>query len=175
MCDSPVVPLSGNAGQIFGSGLNRSRVPQADLNGVAVGRQRLGVNLVSLITALREEGRLPVREIHDLGSLYPKDQKLARWAADVHRLWELAKDTSPILRQSNARQSNARQSNAGWLKMGLSRRCWPDANRSWRTHRRSKTNSAGASKSTLRNCSFLWPRLKRHRTTTPPKGASAIW
>ena len=37
------------------------RVPKADLNGVAVGRQRLGVNLVSLITALREEGRLPVR------------------------------------------------------------------------------------------------------------------
>ena len=31
--------------------------------GLAVGRQRLGVNLVSLIVTLREEGRLPVRTI----------------------------------------------------------------------------------------------------------------
>ena len=35
-----------------------------------------------------------LREVHDLKALYPKDQKLARWAADVHRLWELAKDFS---------------------------------------------------------------------------------
>ena len=35
-----------------------------------------------------------LRDIHDLGSLYPKDQKLARWAQEVHRLWELAKDFS---------------------------------------------------------------------------------
>ena len=33
------------------------------LRGLAVGRQRLGVNLVSLIVTLREEGRLPVRRI----------------------------------------------------------------------------------------------------------------
>ena len=39
----------------------KRRLPQAPLRGLAVGRQRLGVNLVSLIVALREEGRLPVR------------------------------------------------------------------------------------------------------------------
>jgi transposase len=41
----------------------RRRVPQVDLSGVVAGQQRLGVNLVSLIVALREEGRLPLRTI----------------------------------------------------------------------------------------------------------------
>ena len=39
------------------------RVPPADLAGVALGKQRLGVNLLSLMAALREEGRLPFRTI----------------------------------------------------------------------------------------------------------------
>ena len=41
----------------------KRRLPQAPLRGLAVGRQRLGVNLVSLIVTLRGEGRLPVRTI----------------------------------------------------------------------------------------------------------------
>ena len=42
----------------------RRRVPRLALDGVAVGRrQRLGVNLMSLIATLREEERLPVRTI----------------------------------------------------------------------------------------------------------------
>ncbi len=41
----------------------KRRRPQAPLRGVAAGRQRLGTNLVSLIAALREEGRLPLRTI----------------------------------------------------------------------------------------------------------------
>ena len=41
----------------------KRRLPQAPLRGVAAGRQRLGINLVSLIAALREEGRLPMRTI----------------------------------------------------------------------------------------------------------------
>ena len=41
----------------------RRRVPKVDLKGTVVGRQRLGINLVSLIVTLREEGRLPIRTI----------------------------------------------------------------------------------------------------------------
>ena len=41
----------------------RRRVPTAQLDGVALGRQRLGVNVLSLIATLREEGRLPIRSI----------------------------------------------------------------------------------------------------------------
>ena len=39
------------------------RLPQEPLRGVVVGRQRFGVNLVSLMVTLREEGRLPIRVI----------------------------------------------------------------------------------------------------------------
>lgn len=41
----------------------KRHVPKVDLGGVVVGQQRLGVNLVSLIVTLREEGRLPVRTV----------------------------------------------------------------------------------------------------------------
>ena len=41
----------------------RRRTPQADLGRVVLGKQRLGVNLLSRIAALREEGRLPLRTI----------------------------------------------------------------------------------------------------------------
>ena len=41
----------------------RRCIAPAQLKGVAAGKQRLGVNLVSLIAALREEARLPLRTI----------------------------------------------------------------------------------------------------------------
>lgn len=41
----------------------KRRVPKVALEGIVVGQQRLGVNLASLIVALREEGRLPFRQI----------------------------------------------------------------------------------------------------------------
>ena len=41
----------------------RCRVPKVALGGVGLGKQRLGVNLLSLIVTLREEARLPVRAI----------------------------------------------------------------------------------------------------------------
>jgi transposase len=41
----------------------RRRVPRVDWGGVVVGKQRFGVNLVSLMVTLREEGRLPLRTI----------------------------------------------------------------------------------------------------------------
>ena len=44
-------------------GCRRRRVPTAQLDGAALGRQRLGVNLISRIATLREEGRLPIRSV----------------------------------------------------------------------------------------------------------------
>ena len=41
----------------------RRQVPKVDLKRMVVGQQRFGVNLVSLLVTLREEGRLPIRTI----------------------------------------------------------------------------------------------------------------
>ena len=69
----------------------RRRVPTAQLDGVALGRQRLGVNLISRIATLREEGRLPIRSIqwylrtvHQLrlsvGAIVSAIHQTAQWA-----------------------------------------------------------------------------------------------
>ena len=41
----------------------RRCTPPAVLDGVVLGQQRFGVNLLSLIATLREEGRLPIRSV----------------------------------------------------------------------------------------------------------------
>ena len=76
-----------------------------------------------------------LRDIHDLKALYPKDQKLARWAEKVHQLWSLAKDfTHPQAKQRRLAQ--------GKFERALLARCQP----SWKTQWRFKANSADASK-----------------------------
>ncbi len=41
----------------------KRRLPRLELGGVALGRQRLGINLMSLVVTLRERARLPIRTI----------------------------------------------------------------------------------------------------------------
>ena len=69
----------------------RRCVPPAQLAGVALGQQRLGISLISLIVMLREEARLPVRiiqryldTVHGLhlsvGAIVDATQRVARQA-----------------------------------------------------------------------------------------------
>ena len=44
-------------------GCRRRCLPPTQLDGVVMGKQRLGVKLLSLIATLREEGRLPIRSV----------------------------------------------------------------------------------------------------------------
>ena len=43
--------------------MSASLLPPTQLGGVVLGQQRLGVNVLSLIATLREEGRLPIRSV----------------------------------------------------------------------------------------------------------------
>ena len=64
------------------------------------------------------QGQALLRDIHDLKALYPKDQKLARWAEKVHQLWSLAKDfTHPQAKQRRLAQ--------GKFERALLARCQP--------------------------------------------------
>ena len=69
----------------------RRCVPASPLDGVVLGQQRLGINLVSLIAALREEARLPLRTIQwylntvhglrlSLGAIVDATQRVAQTA-----------------------------------------------------------------------------------------------
>ena len=71
----------------------RCCVSTGQLEGVVMGKQRLGINLISLIAALREEARLPFRTInrtikwyletvhglrHSTGAIVDATQRVAR-------------------------------------------------------------------------------------------------
>ncbi len=62
----PVVPVQATE-HVFVARVcpmcEQRRVPKVELKDVVAGRQRMGINLVSLIATLREEGRLPIRTI----------------------------------------------------------------------------------------------------------------
>ena len=75
-------------------GCRRRCVPRAQLEGVALGQQRLGINLLSLIAALREEARLPFRTIQwyldtvhglrlSVGAIVAATQRVAQMAQQV--------------------------------------------------------------------------------------------
>ena len=62
----PLVPVEVIEHQIMARKCalcRKRRLPQEPLQGLVVGSQRFGVNLVSLMATLREEGRLPIRGI----------------------------------------------------------------------------------------------------------------
>ena len=72
-------------------GCQRRCVPSAQLEGVVLGKQRLGINLLSLIASLREVGRLPLRTIQwylevvhglrlSVGSIVAATQRVAQKA-----------------------------------------------------------------------------------------------
>ena len=64
-------------------------IPKVQSSGAAAGKQRLGINLISLISVLREEARLPIRTIqwhldivhrlrHSLGAIVVAIQRAAK-------------------------------------------------------------------------------------------------
>ena len=75
-------------------GCRRRCLPPAQLEGVALGQQRLGINLISLIAALREEARLPFHAIQwyldpvhrlrlSVGAIVAATQRVAQMAQPV--------------------------------------------------------------------------------------------
>ena len=83
---------------------------------MVLGQQRLGINLVSLIAALREEARLPWRTIQwyletvhglhlSLGAIVDATQRVAQWAQAVHQLYQQARAfTHPADKQRRTAQ-----------------------------------------------------------------------
>ena len=71
---------------------HRRRMPKLELGGVVVGRQRLGINLVSLVAALREQARLPIRTIQwYLRTVHGLEVSEGTIVGVVHRTAEMAR------------------------------------------------------------------------------------
>ena len=70
----------------------RRRIPKVELGGVAMGRQRLGINLVSVVVTLREQARLPIRTIQwYLRTVHGLDLSEGAIVGMIHRAAEMAR------------------------------------------------------------------------------------
>ena len=106
-------------------GCRRRWTPRADLTGVVVGRQRLGIGLVSLLATLREAGRLPIRTIrwylervHGLrlstGAIVAASRRVAeRGATEVERIRARVR-ASPVVHADET----------GWRESGRNGYVW---------------------------------------------------
>ncbi len=103
----------------------RRRVPQDALQGVVLGRQRLGVNLVSLMVTLREEGRLPLRTIQwYLKTVHQLDLSVGTIVQAIHGV---ARQAQPAVREvlEQVRASPVVQADeTGWRQDGANGYVW---------------------------------------------------
>ena len=103
----------------------RRRVPRADLGGVVMGRQRLGVNLVSLIAVLREEGRLPWRTIQwYLKTAHQLELSVGAIMGAVHRVAQKAQPTVTEIRDRIRASPVVHADETGWREDGVNGYVW---------------------------------------------------
>jgi transposase len=103
----------------------RRRVPKVDLGGTVVGQQRLGVNLVSLIVTLREEGRLPVRTIQwYLATFHQLALSVGAIAGLLHQTARQAQPVVEAIRQQVRESPAVCGDETGWRQNGQNGYVW---------------------------------------------------
>ena len=103
----------------------RRRVPTAQLDGAALGRQRLGVNLISRIATLREEGRLPIRSIQwYLRTVHQLRLSVGAIVSAIHQTAQQAQPAvAPILDRIRA-SPVVHADETGWRQSGANGYVW---------------------------------------------------
>jgi transposase len=104
---------------------NKRRLPRADLGGVVVGQQRLGVNLVSLTVTLREEGRLPVRTIQwYLRTVHGLSLSVGEIVGLSHQSARQAKPAVEAIKQTIRKSPAVCADETGWRQNGHNGYVW---------------------------------------------------
>jgi transposase len=103
----------------------RRCVPPAGLEQVVVGRQRLGMSLVSLITTLREEGRLPFGTIQwYLRTVYGLRLSQGTLVAAVQRVAQIAQPAVRTIQQTVQAGGAVNADETGWREGGRNGYVW---------------------------------------------------
>ena len=103
----------------------RRRVPRLAPDGVAVGRQRLGVGLMSLIATLREEERLPVRTIQShLWTVYQLKLSAGAIVEATHRVAQLARPVVADMLERIRGSPVVHADETGWREGGINGYVW---------------------------------------------------
>ena len=103
----------------------RNCLPQAELDGAALGKQRLGVNLVSLIATLREEGRLPIRSIQwYLRTVHQLRLSVGAIVAAIHRMAQQARPAVSGILERIRGSPVVHADETGWREDGANGYVW---------------------------------------------------
>ena len=103
----------------------RNCLPQAELDGATLGKQRLGVNLVSLIATLREEGRLPIRSIQwYLRTVHQLRLSVGAIVAALHRMAEQARPAVSGILERIRGSPVVHADETGWREDGANGYVW---------------------------------------------------
>jgi len=100
-------------------------IPGVELAGVVVGRQRFGIGLVSLLTTLREEGRLPFRTIQWLlRMVYQLRLSVGAIVEAIHRTAKEAEQTVGQVREHIRASPVVYADETGWREDGSNGYVW---------------------------------------------------
>ena len=106
-------------------GCRRRRVPTAQLDGAALGRQRLGVNLISRIATLREEGRLPIRSVQwYLRTVHQLRLSVEAIVSAIHRTAQRAQPAVAAILDRIRASPVVHADETGWRQHGANGYVW---------------------------------------------------
>ena len=101
------------------------RTPKAELDETVMGKRRLGVNLMSLIAALREEGRLPLETIHwYLGTVYGLELSLGGIAEAIRAVAQRGYQAVAQVLESIRASPMVHADETGWREDGVNGHVW---------------------------------------------------
>ena len=103
----------------------RRQRPSAELGGVVLGHRRLGVNLLSLIVTLREEGRLPIRSIQwYLRTVHQLRLSVGAIVGAIHRTAQKAKPVVAGIVNRIRASPVVHADETGWREDGVNGYIW---------------------------------------------------
>ena len=103
----------------------RRCTPPAELDGVVLGQQRLGVNLLSLIATLREEGRLPVRSVQwYLDTVHQLRLSVGAIVSAIHRTAQRAQPAVAAILDRIRASPVVHADETGWRQSGANGYVW---------------------------------------------------
>ncbi len=124
----PVVPVQATE-HVFVARVcpmcEQRRVPKVELKDAVAGRQRLGINLVSLIATLREEGRLPIRTIQwYLQTVHQLYLSVGGIVEAIHRVAQQAQPAVAEVLKSIRASPMVQADETGWRQDGANGFVW---------------------------------------------------
>ena len=106
-------------------GCRRRCLPPTQLDGVVMGKQRLGVNLLSLIATLREEGRLPIRSVQwYLDTVHQLHLSVGAIVSAIHRTAQRAQPAVAGIVDRIRASPVVHADETGWRQSGANGYVW---------------------------------------------------